>query len=176
MGIDVEHFDLSGRNALVVSAETPTGQAIAAAYEEAGARVTRLTTLPVGEVGAAVQRAATDMGSLQILASAADRFLAKPVIAITPDEVTEIFTANYAIQFYACQAAIEVMLQAGEWRYYRARHPCPRLPRLTQHQRLCCRPWCRAKHDPSPGSGNGAAGDFHQRRGVGMDGLDARPP
>jgi NAD(P)-dependent dehydrogenase (short-subunit alcohol dehydrogenase family) len=113
MGINVEHFDLSGRNALVLSAEMPAGQAIAAAYEEAGARVTRLNTLPAGDVGPAVKRAASDMGGLQILASAADRFLAKPVSAITPDELAEVFTANYAIQFYACQAAIEVMLRQG---------------------------------------------------------------
>ena len=44
MGIDVEHFDLTGRNALVLSAETPAGQAIAEAYAEAGARVIRLNT------------------------------------------------------------------------------------------------------------------------------------
>jgi NAD(P)-dependent dehydrogenase (short-subunit alcohol dehydrogenase family) len=111
MGIDVEHFNLTGRNALVLSAETPPGHAIAEAYAEAGARVTRLNTLSAGEVGAAVKRAAADMGGLQILASAADRFLAKPVTTITPDELAEVMMANYATQFHACQAGIEVMLQ-----------------------------------------------------------------
>jgi NAD(P)-dependent dehydrogenase (short-subunit alcohol dehydrogenase family) len=113
MGIGVQYFDLSGRNALVLSAEEPAGHAIAEAYAEAGARVTRFGTLKAGEVGEAVKRAATDMGGLQILASAPDRFLAKPVTAITPDELTEVFLANYAAQFYACQAAIEVMLRQG---------------------------------------------------------------
>jgi NAD(P)-dependent dehydrogenase (short-subunit alcohol dehydrogenase family) len=113
MGIDVEHFDLTGRNALVLSAETPAGQAIADAYAEAGARVMRLDTPSPGDVGRAVKRAATDVGGLQILASAPDRFLARPVTAITPDEATEVFLANYAVQFYACQAAIEVMRQQG---------------------------------------------------------------
>jgi NAD(P)-dependent dehydrogenase (short-subunit alcohol dehydrogenase family) len=111
MGIDVEHFDLTGRKALVLSVETPPGHVIAEAYAEAGARVTRLNTLSAGEVGAAVKRAAADMGGLQILASAADRFLAKPVTTITPDELAEVMMANYATQFYACQASIEVMLQ-----------------------------------------------------------------
>jgi NAD(P)-dependent dehydrogenase (short-subunit alcohol dehydrogenase family) len=113
MGIHVEHFDLSGRNALVLSVETPVGQAIAEAYVEAGARVTGLNTLPAGEVGPAVKRAAADMGGLQILASAPDRFLAKPVTAITPDELAEVFMANYTTQFYACQTGIDVMLQQG---------------------------------------------------------------
>src|SRR5919108_1198596 len=111
MGIGVEHFDLTGRKALVLSAETPAGHAIAEAYAEAGARVRRLNTLGAGEVGAAVKRAAADMGGLQILASAADRFLAKPVTTITPDELAEVMLANYATQFYACQAGIEVMLR-----------------------------------------------------------------
>jgi NAD(P)-dependent dehydrogenase (short-subunit alcohol dehydrogenase family) len=47
------------------------------------------------------------------MASAADRFLAKPVTAITSDELVEVFMANYATQFYACQAAIDVMLRQG---------------------------------------------------------------
>jgi NAD(P)-dependent dehydrogenase (short-subunit alcohol dehydrogenase family) len=109
----VEHFDLSGRNALVLSAETPAGTAVAEAYAEAGANVTRLPTLPAGEVGPAVKRSAGEMGRLHILASAPDRFLAKPVAAITPDELQEVMTANYATQFYACQAGIEVMLRQG---------------------------------------------------------------
>jgi NAD(P)-dependent dehydrogenase (short-subunit alcohol dehydrogenase family) len=114
MGTTVEHFDLTGCNALVLSAETPAGGAIAAAYEEAGARVARLTTLRASEVGQAVTRAAADMGGLQVLASAADRFLAKPVTAITPDELSEVLMANCAAQFYACQAGIDVMLRQGQ--------------------------------------------------------------
>ena len=111
MAIGVEHFDLTGRNALVLSAETPAGQAIAEAYAEAGARVTRLETLSASDVAEAVKRAAADMGGLQILASAADRFLAKPVTTITADELAEVLIANYSYQFYACQAGIEVMRQ-----------------------------------------------------------------
>ena len=87
MAIGVEHFDLTGRHALVLSADTPPGQAIAEAYAEAGARVTSLATLSAGDVAQAVKRAAADMGGLQILASAVDRFLAKPVTSITADEL-----------------------------------------------------------------------------------------
>jgi len=113
MSLAVEHFDLSGCKTLVLSAETPAGRAIAVAYEEAGARVKGLATLNADEVGNAVKRAASDLGGLQILASAPDLFLAKPVTAITPDELAEVMMANYVSQFYACQAAIEVMLKQG---------------------------------------------------------------
>jgi NAD(P)-dependent dehydrogenase (short-subunit alcohol dehydrogenase family) len=114
MGINVEHFDLSRRNALVLNAETPAGHAIAAAYAEAGATVTRVSTLKASDVGDAVKRAAAHMGGLHILASAPDRFLAKPVTTVTPDELAEVFMANYTAQFCACQAAIAVMLQQGK--------------------------------------------------------------
>ena len=114
MGIAVEHFDLTDRNALVLSAETPSGHVIAEAYAEAGACVTRLNTLSASDVGQAVKRAAADMGGLQILASAPDRFLAKPVTTITSDELAEVMMVNYATQFYACQASIEVMRQHGQ--------------------------------------------------------------
>jgi NAD(P)-dependent dehydrogenase (short-subunit alcohol dehydrogenase family) len=114
MAITVEHFDLSGRNALVLSAETPAGHAIAEAYAEAGARVTRLNTLSAGEVGDAVKHAAADVDGLHILASAPDRFLAKPISTITPDELAEVMRANFATQFYACQASIEIMRRRGQ--------------------------------------------------------------
>ncbi len=113
MNIDVTHFDLTGRNAVVLSAETPPGQAIAHAYEEAGGTVARLHTPTAGDVRQAVTCAAAELGGLHILASAPDRFLAKPVTSITADELAQVMTANYTTQFYACQAAIDVMLQQG---------------------------------------------------------------
>jgi NAD(P)-dependent dehydrogenase (short-subunit alcohol dehydrogenase family) len=114
MSILVEHFDLTGRNALVLGSETPAGHAIAEAYAEVGARVVRLNTLKAGDVAEAVKGVAADMGGLQILASAADRFLAKPVTTITAHELAEVMTVNYATQFYACQASVEVMLRQGQ--------------------------------------------------------------
>ena len=113
MPINVEHFDLSGRNALVLSAETPAGHAIAEAYAEAGARVARRDSLNPDDVGQAVKSAAADLGGVQIVASAPDRFMAKPVTDITPDELTAVLRGNYVSQFYACQAAIDVMRQQG---------------------------------------------------------------
>ncbi|PON19926.1 hypothetical protein C2W62_00060 [Candidatus Entotheonella serta] len=104
-----DHYDLTGRNAVVVSAETPAGRAIAEAYEEAGARVKRLDTPTVEAARQAIAQAVNELGSLHILACAADRFLAKPVTSISPDDLAAVMAANYAMPFYACQAAIEVM-------------------------------------------------------------------
>ncbi len=109
MPIDIDHYDLTGRNAVVVSAETPAGRAIAEAYEEAGARVKRLDTPTVEAARQAIAQAVNELGSLHILACAADRFLAKPVTSISPDDLAAVMAANYAMPFYACQAAIEVM-------------------------------------------------------------------
>jgi NAD(P)-dependent dehydrogenase (short-subunit alcohol dehydrogenase family) len=110
MTIDVEHFDLSGRRALVLNAETPAGSAIADAYDEAGARVVRCPTPAIDDVVTAVKQAAATHGGLDILVCAPDRFLAKPVTAITAHEMATVMQANYTAPFYACQAAIDMML------------------------------------------------------------------
>jgi NAD(P)-dependent dehydrogenase (short-subunit alcohol dehydrogenase family) len=113
MPIDIEHYDLTGRHAVVVSAETPAGGAIADAYEEAGAQVKRLPTPAADATRQAVAQAAAECGGIHILACAADRFLAKPVASISPDDLAGVMAANYAIPFYACQAAIEAMHAQG---------------------------------------------------------------
>ena len=79
----MQRFDLTGHHALVFSAETPAGQAIAEAYAEAGARVIRVYTPSASEAEQVVRRTAADLGGLRILASALDRSLAKPVTAIS---------------------------------------------------------------------------------------------
>ncbi|ETW99876.1 MAG: hypothetical protein ETSY1_13435 [Candidatus Entotheonella factor] len=113
MPITIEHYDLTGRHAVVVSAETPAGQAIADAYEEAGARVKRLDTPSADATREAVAQAVAELGSIHILACAPDRFFAKPVTSISPDELAAVLEANYTIPFYACQAAIEAMDAQG---------------------------------------------------------------
>jgi NAD(P)-dependent dehydrogenase (short-subunit alcohol dehydrogenase family) len=113
MTIHIDHYDLTGRSAVVVGAETPAGQAIADAYEEAGARVKRLDTPAAETARQAVAQAAAALGGIHILACAVDRFFAKPVTAISPEEMAAVLEANYAIPFYACQAAIEAMEAQG---------------------------------------------------------------
>jgi len=114
MSTQLEHFDLSGKRAVVLSADTPAGTSIADAYEEAGARVLRRESVPFGETSAVVDDAVAELGGLDILASAPDRFLAKPVIDVTPPELAEVVTANLARQFLGSQAAIRHMLRQGD--------------------------------------------------------------
>jgi NAD(P)-dependent dehydrogenase (short-subunit alcohol dehydrogenase family) len=113
MPIHIEHYDLTGRYAVVVGAETPAGHSVAEAYEEAGARVKRLDTPAAHSTRQAVALAAAELGGIHILACAADRFFAKPVTAISPADLTAVLEANYSIPFYACQAAIEAMDAQG---------------------------------------------------------------
>ena len=67
MPTNIEHYDLTGRRAVVVGANTPAGSAIAAALAEAGASVSSVDTTedPVA-AGAAVDRARDELGGLEI--------------------------------------------------------------------------------------------------------------
>jgi 3-oxoacyl-[acyl-carrier protein] reductase len=128
------HFDLSGRKAMVVGAEHPAGAAIARAYAEAGADVA-LCTLTAGDgarvvkqdieamgrvatehvvdvtLGASVQTTtqeiASKLGGLDIVASAADLFLAKPIDRTTDSELARVLAVNFTAQFFVVRSAVE---------------------------------------------------------------------
>ncbi len=107
-----EHFDLNARRALVYAADQPAGRAIADIYEEAGAKVVRINQRPAAEVKAAVTEAATALGGVDILAAAPDAFLARPVLDITADDLTDVMMANFAAQYFAVQGVLPLMLKA----------------------------------------------------------------
>lgn len=113
MSTHIEHFDLSGKNAVVVAANKPAGNALADALEEADANVSRVDSRPAAEITDAVRKAADDLGGIDILASAPDLFLAKPIAKITPEDLGNVMMGNFASQFSACQAAVERMLAQG---------------------------------------------------------------
>ncbi len=103
----MEHFTLSGRRALVIGGDTPSGRSIASAYGEAGADV-EVYTLDVsqrGRVEQAVRHAASALGGLDILACCPDRFLAKPVDQTTDAELEQVINVNFRSQFAAVRAA-----------------------------------------------------------------------
>lgn len=102
----VEHFDLTGRRAIVLGNDNPAADAIASAYEEAGARVERLSVTAAGRIAGEVTRAANAMGGAEILACAPDEFMAKPVTEITEAELARVMTTNFSAQFFAIQAAL----------------------------------------------------------------------
>jgi len=68
---------------------------------------------PAAEIADAVRKAADDLGGIDILASAPDLFLAKPIAKITPEDLGNVMMGNFASQFSACQAAVERMLAQG---------------------------------------------------------------
>ena len=102
----MEHFDLTGKKAIVYAANNPAGASIADAYEEAGAVVSRIDEVPADKVADLVNAAATDLGGVNILACAPDVFLAKPIMDISIGELEGIMMANFTSPFSACQAAL----------------------------------------------------------------------
>lgn len=113
MSTHIEHFDLSEKNAVVVAANTPAGNALADALEEADANVNRIDSRPAAEIADAVRKATDELGSLDILASAPDLFIAKPITKLTPEDLGNVMMGNFASQFSACQVAVERMLAQG---------------------------------------------------------------
>ena len=74
----VDHFDLTGRRAVVLGADAPAGTAIA--FAEAGADLALLPAAAALGAGAAVDRAASGLDGLDILACALDALEARPFI------------------------------------------------------------------------------------------------
>lgn len=133
-------LDLSGKKAMVVGAEFPPGAVIARAFAQAGADVAlcaltadeavmrartvkrqieamgRTATEYVMDValGKNVQvttrQVAKEMGGLDIVASAAGVFLAKPIEETSDTELARVMQVNFASQFFIVRTA------AGEFR------------------------------------------------------------
>jgi len=106
----VEHFDLSGKRAVVLGADNPAGEVIAEAFTEAGARVAMVA---VADATTDISKAIDSVGGCDILASAPDHFLAKPFAETSPDDLAGVMHANFSIQFDACQAAVARMREQG---------------------------------------------------------------
>lgn len=113
MSTRIEHFDLGGKRALVAAADTPVGNAIADALEEADASVHRLASCPASEVADAARKAIATLGGIDILASAPDLFVAKPITELNQGDLGNVMMGNFASQFFACQVAVEHMLADG---------------------------------------------------------------
>ncbi|MDE0005282.1 MAG: SDR family oxidoreductase [Rhodospirillaceae bacterium] len=140
MSIDADHFDLSSLKALVLGADTPGGAAIARAYTEAGADVTKLVSdrearscgarSGIDDRGAACTQMAADlteparaseavgeavgaMGGLDIFVGCPDLFLARPVAETTGADLNHVMTTNFGVQFAAVRAAADNMRSFG---------------------------------------------------------------
>jgi 3-oxoacyl-[acyl-carrier protein] reductase len=140
VSVDVEHFDLSDRKAIVLGADTPGGGAIARAYAEAGAsvgvcvpeenaaalalrqdieafgvRCEILADRPSARdrTGEALRHAASVLGAIDIVASCPDLFFAKPIAETTDGEFETVMAANFGVQFAAARAAAREMQDTG---------------------------------------------------------------
>jgi len=130
-------WDLSGRRAMVIGAETPAGGAIARAYAEAGADVALCALTPDDAVmrARAVRRdieamgrrapeyimdvtlgknvqvttrqIVKELGGLDIVAVAPDRFIAKPIEKITDTDLARTMQVNFNSHFFAVRTAVE---------------------------------------------------------------------
>ena len=130
-------WDLTGRRAMVIGAETPVGGAIARAYAEAGADVA-LCALTADEavmqaravrrdieamgrrapeyimdvtlgknVQVTTRQIVKELGGLDIVAVAPDRFLAKPIEKITDTDLARTMQVNFNSHFFAVRTAVE---------------------------------------------------------------------
>lgn len=132
-----DYFDLTGKKAMVVGAEFPAGAAIARAYAQAGADVAlcaltadeavmrartvkreieamgRTATEYVMDVtlGKNVQvttrQVAKEMGGLDIVASAPELFMAKPIEKTSDTELARVMQVNFSSQFFIVRTAAE---------------------------------------------------------------------
>ena len=135
MSTTVEHFDLSGRKAMVVGVERPAGAAIARAYAEAGAdvalcvlqaddsvmiakRIQKEIETQGGKSGVYVmdvtlgrnvqvttRQVAKEFGGLDIIASCPDRFLGKSIAKTSDAELLQVMTHNFNSQFFVARSA-----------------------------------------------------------------------
>ncbi|MEI7925868.1 MAG: SDR family oxidoreductase [Chloroflexota bacterium] len=132
-----DYFDLTGKKAMVVGAEFPAGAAIARAYAAAGADVAlcALTAdaavmraragkrdseamgrhvaeyvmdVTLGKnVQVTTRQVAKEMGGLDIVASAPELFMAKPIEKTSDTELARVMQVNFASQFFVVRTAAE---------------------------------------------------------------------
>lgn len=134
---------LAGRRALIVGVETPAGGAIARALGAAGAAValaamradegvlvarriqrelqaaggtaaTYAFDVTLGQnVKVSTRQVAKELGGLDILVSAPDRFLAAPLGRTTDSDLAAVMTANCYAHLFAVRAAADEFARAG---------------------------------------------------------------
>ena len=123
MPTNIDHYDLTGRRAVVVGADTPAGATITDAFREAGATVVAATGVTTSEeAGTAVERARDELAGLEIAVSATDLFMAKPIADITNDELLRVATANFLVPFAIARAAATALADSASGRMILVTH------------------------------------------------------
>lgn len=140
MNVGVDHFNLKGKRALVLAADSPAGHAVARALGEAGADLAMGMSIHASSgddlhkeiVGLgskcmqfaldlsatqcaahAVRQGAAALGGLDILACCVDVFHARPLSETTDEDLQAVMLTNFAIPFSAVRTAAVLMRQTG---------------------------------------------------------------
>jgi NAD(P)-dependent dehydrogenase (short-subunit alcohol dehydrogenase family) len=137
-GPTVDGFNLTGKRALVVGAETPAGRAIAGGLAEAGAKLALASGLGYGEgqskpalpsgnglsdaVGLTdsgsesdlIREAVAELGGLDILANAGDTRQAGPFEELADGDLDRLISANLTGPIRLIRAAGRAMLADGK--------------------------------------------------------------
>ncbi len=138
------HFNLEGKRAMVVGVENPAAAAIALAFAEAGADVALCTLEPNEAVPAArkvakqiegmgrksgvyvmdvtlgknvqvtTRQVAKEMGGLDLVVSAPDHFLAKPITKISDTELANVLKVNFSAHFFVVRQAVAELQKNDE--------------------------------------------------------------
>lgn len=108
--MSVEHFDLSGKQAVVVGNTSAVVEALVQGYREAGADVTTVFC-------AASELPDALPGQADVIASAFDHFLAKPLTELTDEDVGEVMRANLASAIAVARHGARVLPAGGRLVY-----------------------------------------------------------
>lgn len=96
----MDHFELEGRTAVVLGADTPAGDAVGRAYAEAGASVSRVDRIDPS-------------APFDVLAVALDAFEAGPIAEVDDEALGRVLAANFSAVFAAVRAARGVIRRPG---------------------------------------------------------------
>ena len=111
MSVAVDHFDLTGRRAIVLGSDTPAGRSVARAFQEAGADLAELPAHCAAHAGAEVDRAAAALDGVDVLVCALDQYAARPFVDILASDLQEALAHNFLPVFAAAQSTVRHMLR-----------------------------------------------------------------